>query len=32
MEAKKYFEPGKDVYIVHLGNSNEPYYITAKNC
>lgn len=30
MEAKKYFEPGKDVYVVRLGNSNEPYYISAK--
>lgn len=31
MEAKKYFEPGKDVYIVRLDrNENELYFITAK--
>lgn len=31
MEAKKYFEKGKDVYFVRLDrNENELYYITAK--
>ena len=31
METKKYFEPGKDVYVVRLDrNENELYYITAK--
>lgn len=31
MEAKKHFEPGKDVYVVRLDrNENELYFITAK--
>jgi len=31
MKAKKYFELGKDVYVVRLDrNKNELYYITAK--
>jgi hypothetical protein len=31
METKKYFEPGKDVYVVRLDrNENELYFITAK--
>ena len=31
MEAKKYFEPGKDVYVIRLDrNENELYFITAK--
>mgnify|MGYP003304397906 CR=1 FL=1 len=31
MGAKKYFELGKDVYVVRLDrNKNELYYITAK--
>ena len=31
METKKYFEPGKDVYITKFDNDkNELFYITAK--
>ena len=31
MESKKYFEKGKDVYVIQLDrNENELYYITAK--
>jgi hypothetical protein len=31
METKKYFEPGKDVYVVRLDrNKNELYFITAN--